>query len=65
MMIKSATTMHGPVRDTVMLGAMFRGIVAKVRNAVRIDIPIGYQDETGFHTGVKPAGKNTQWPPVW
>jgi hypothetical protein len=46
-------------------GLMFHGIVAKLRNAVRIDIPIGYQDETGFHMGVKPAKKGVQWPPVW
>jgi len=31
------------------------GIVAKLRKAIRIEIPIGYQDEAGFHTGVKSA----------
>jgi hypothetical protein len=46
-------------------GLMFHGAVAKLRNAVRIDIPVGYQDETGFHMGVKPAKKGVQWPPVW
>lgn len=24
-------------------------IIAKLRRALRIEIPIGYQDETGFH----------------
>jgi hypothetical protein len=33
------------------------GIVAKLRKAISIKIPIGYQDETGFHKGVKPADK--------
>lgn len=31
------------------------GIVAKLRKAIRIEIPIGYQDEAGFHVGVKSA----------
>jgi hypothetical protein len=36
------------------------GIVAKLRRATRIEIPIGYQDKTGFHMGVKPAEKTGQ-----
>ena len=36
------------------------GIVAKLRKAIRIKIPIGYQDETGFHLGLKPAEKTSQ-----
>jgi hypothetical protein len=39
-------------------------IVAKLREAIRIEIPIGYQDETGFHMGVKPAEKEIKWPPI-
>jgi hypothetical protein len=37
-----------------------KGIVAKLRKAIRIEIPIGYQDETGFHMGVKPAKKTSR-----
>ena len=65
MMHKSAAIMHEPLPNTVSFGAMFHGIVAKMRHAVRIDIPVGYQDETGFHMGVKPAEKEITWPPVW
>jgi len=57
--------MHKPMPEIASFGLIFHGIVAKLRNAVRIDIPIGYQDETGFHMGVKPAQKEVQWPPVW
>jgi hypothetical protein len=39
-------------------------IVAKLRKAIRIEIPTGYQDETGFHMGVQPAKKEIKWPPV-
>jgi hypothetical protein len=37
------------------------GIVAKLRKALSIAIPIGYQDETGFHRGVKAAEKEVKW----
>jgi len=41
------------------------GIIAKLWNAVKIEIPVGYQDETGFHAGAKPAQKETTWPTTW
>jgi hypothetical protein len=37
-----------------------RGIVEKLRKAIRIEIPIGYQDEAGFHLGVEPAEKEVK-----
>ena len=48
--------------------AGLRGIVAKLRKAIRIEIPMGYQDETGFHLGIEPAEKTSrvanglEWP---
>jgi hypothetical protein len=39
-------------------------IVAKLRNTIRLEIPTGYQDEIGFHMGVKPAEKEVKWPLV-
>jgi len=39
---------------TVGFFAAFASIAAKVRAAIEAQAPIGYQDETGFHTGVKP-----------
>jgi len=33
--------------------------------ARRFRVPIGYQDETGFHHGVTPAKKEVVWPPFW
>jgi hypothetical protein len=41
-----------------------RGIIAKLRKVIRIEIPIGYQDEMGFHIGIKPAEKEIKWPPI-
>ena len=37
----------------------------ELRKAITVEIPTGYQDETGFHMGAKPAEKVVQWPPVW
>jgi hypothetical protein len=65
MMHKQTATVHKPMPEIASFGLMFHGAVAKLRNAVRIDIPVGYQDEMGFHMGVKPAKKGVQWPPVW
>lgn len=41
------------------------GIVARLRAAVNIQVPLGYQDETGFHKGVKRGGREASWPPFW
>jgi hypothetical protein len=37
-------------------------IIAKLRKAM--EIPIGYQDETGFHVGDEPAEKEVKRPTV-
>jgi len=57
--------MQKPMPQTASAGMMFNGIIAKLRNAMKFEIPVGYQDETGFHYGVKPAEKEIKWPPVW
>jgi hypothetical protein len=43
---------------------VFPRIFLKLRKAVRMKVRTGYQDETGFHSGVKPAESELQWPPV-
>jgi hypothetical protein len=47
------------------VGFSFTGLIAKLRHAVSIEIPVGYQDETGFHAGVKSATKEAKWPATW
>jgi len=37
---------------------IFSGLVQKMRNLLRDQIPIGYEDENGFHTGVPPMKNN-------
>ena len=41
------------------------GLIARLKNAVKFEIPTGYQDETGFHTGVKAEEKEIKWPATW
>jgi hypothetical protein len=60
-----AFTRHRPLPDTTAWGAVFRRLFFKLRGAGRIEIRTGYQDETGFHHGVKPTNNEIQWPPVW
>ena len=65
MMHKHTIALHKPWSHTGLFGLHLHEIVAKLRKAVSLEIPTGYQDETGFHMGVKPAEKETKWPPVW
>ena len=39
-----------------------REIVGSLKRLV--EIPTGYQDENGFHTGTEPAKSEIQWPPA-
>jgi hypothetical protein len=63
-MYRSAATTHEPLPERSAVSPLLRLIVARMRKAVRIEIPTGYQDETGFHFGVNPAEKEVKWPPV-
>jgi hypothetical protein len=44
---------------------VFHRAFSKLRKAVWTELRTGYQDETGFHSGIKPAEKEIHWPPVW
>ena len=46
--------------EAVSYSAPLRRIGAKLMNLV--EVPMGYQDETGFHYGQEPALNKTQWP---
>jgi hypothetical protein len=61
---ESTLTRRESSQDTTAWGAAFPRIFLKLRKAVRMEVRTGYQDETGFHSGVKPAESELQWPPV-
>jgi hypothetical protein len=47
------------------VGFPLNGLIAKLKNAVKTSVPVGYQDENGFHAGVKPQDKQAKWPTMW
>ena len=65
MIYKQSVAINKPWLQNVSIGSSVAGIIAKIRSAVSIEIPIGYQDETGFHTGVKAATEENKWPATW
>jgi len=43
------------------LAAMAAKAIAKLK----VEVPVGYQDENGFHTGSSRADNKVNWPPFW
>jgi hypothetical protein len=43
----------------------FAAMAAKVRALLEAQAPIGYQDETGFHTGIKPRDPEAAGMAAW
>jgi len=65
MTYKPATMNHKPWSSNGASAASSTGFFAKLRNMVKLEVPVGYQDENGFHLGVKSAEKEVKWPSVW
>ncbi len=65
MTYKHTVTLGKTWANTGSIGLVPSGIITKLLNAVKMQIPTGYQDETGFHTGVKCAEKSDKWPSTW
>jgi hypothetical protein len=51
--------------SVVALTLLFGGIMARLRTTIEKQVPLGYQDEHGFHFGGQPAEKKITWPPLW
>lgn len=43
------------------LAAIAAAIIAKFK----VQVPVGYQDENGFHVGSGHAENQVNWPPFW
>lgn len=65
MTYKQTVLAHKPWSHSGSMGFSPAGLIAKLKNAVKLNVPVGYQDETGFHAGVKQADKEVKWPSVW
>lgn len=58
--MKHTITMQKPWTLTGSFGLHLHEIIAKLKSVV--EIPTGYQDESGFHFGAEPAQKEINWP---
>jgi len=59
---QQAITMHRPWPHNGFFKSHLREIFAHLKQMV--EIPIGYEDATGFHAGAEPARAKIQWPPA-
>jgi len=57
------TTAHIPQTSSPSVEPWLETVMAKMRASLDKLIPVGYQDESGFHAGVKKDGAGDQWPP--
>lgn len=62
MIYKQSIEAHKTWTQSGSIGYSPAGIIARLKNAVKAHVPVGYQDETGFHYGVKPTEKEAKWP---
>jgi hypothetical protein len=46
-------------------GFSLASLFARLKSAVKFEVPTGYQDETGFHLGVKAPQPEIKWPATW
>jgi len=65
MILKQTLQAHKSLSHPGRLAFSPAGLITKLLNAVKINVPVGYQDETGFHTGVKSDDKSAKWPSIW
>ena len=52
-------------KPIVMHPAPQRNLLTKILDTICFRIPIGYQDETGFHYGEEPARRRVHYPAEW
>jgi hypothetical protein len=57
--------MHKTYFYIVMVLLPLAAIVAKTMAKLKVEVPIGYQDENGFHVGTGRAESRVNWPPFW
>jgi len=65
MIHKQSLTIHKAWLNVATIALLLTAFATRLKAAVNIQIPAGYQDETGFHMGAQPAEKDVKWPSVW
>lgn len=64
MMYKQSIAAHKTWSHSGSFGFSPAGIIARLKNAIKSNVPVGYQDDSGFHYGLKPVEKEAKWPSV-
>ena len=60
MTFKQTITTNKTWSHTGSTGFSPASLMAKLRNMVKLEIPVGYQDESGFHYGTKSNAKGAK-----
>jgi hypothetical protein len=61
---KNNNMMHKVSLLPTMMVILVAAVAAKVRAMIDAQMPMGYQDEGGFHAGIKRDG-DAKWPSLW
>jgi hypothetical protein len=40
-------------------------LIARIMAKLKVEVPVGYQDEKGFHVGASGMENKASWPPFW
>jgi hypothetical protein len=56
--------MNKVIRQSAPMALRVADVLAKLRDCFKFQVPVGYQDDRGFHYGAEPAKKQIAWPPA-
>jgi hypothetical protein len=57
--------MHKTYFYIVMMMLPLAALVARTMAKLKVEVPVGYQDEKGFHVGASRVENKVNWPPFW
>lgn len=64
LMLKSSC-MHKTQFYILAMMVPLAAIAAKIIAKLKVEVPVGYQDESGFHVGRGCNESKVSWPPFW
>ncbi len=59
------TCMHKAQFYIIAMLVPLAAIAAKMLARLKVEVPVGYQDENGFHVGTGRSESKVNWPPFW
>ena len=57
--------MHKTYFHLIAIMLPLAALVAAAINKLKVQVPVGYQDENGFHVGAGRTENKVNWPPFW